>query len=107
MKNILLVAAFTFSAFASATETTCDVKGMHCTGCTEMVEGKVCDEAKYSTCEVKVTDAKKKAGHIRLVTKDETAKIDESAIGKIVADSGYKMGKCKAPKAAKEAKKAT
>lgn len=107
MKNILLVAAFAFGPFVSAMETTCDVKGMHCQGCTEMVEGKVCDEAKYSTCEVKVTDAKKKAGFIRLVTKDEAAVIDESAIGKIVSDAGYKIGKCKAPKAAKDAKKST
>lgn len=105
MKNILLVAAFAFGPFALATETTCEVKGMHCSGCTEMIEGKVCDETKYSTCEVKVTDAKKEAGYIRLVTKDESAKIDEAALGKTVASAGpkYKVVKCQASKAAKKA----
>jgi cation transport ATPase len=107
MKNILFAAVLLAGTQAFAVETTCEVKGMHCTGCTEMVEGKVCDEAKYSTCEVKVTDEKKKLGAIHLVTKDASAKVDEKELGKIVTDAGYKLEKCSPKKADKApAKKA-
>ncbi len=96
--KIILSFLFAASLQATAEETTCAVKGMHCQGCTEMVEGKVCDEAKYSTCTVKVLDAKKQTGEIHLVTKDATAKVDEKAVGKLVEDSGYKMLSCKPKK---------
>ncbi len=96
MKNLILIAAFALTGSVYAAETTCTVKGMHCTGCKEMVEGKLCDETKYSTCEVKVTDANKKLGSIHLVTKDASAKIDEKAVGAIISDSGYTMEKCAA-----------
>jgi len=90
-----LVSLFLVGFAASAEEKICSVTGMHCTGCTEMVEGKVCDEAKYSTCEVKVLDKKKKLGEVRLITKDTEAKVDEKALGAMIEDSGYKMTKCK------------
>ncbi len=87
-----------FGAFAE--EKTCVVKGMHCQGCQEMVEGKVCDESKYSTCTVKVTDMKKQTGEIHLVTKDEKAKVDEKALSAMVKDTGYEMKSCKTKKGA-------
>lgn len=90
----LMAAGFT----AVAEEKTCTVKGMHCQGCTEMVEGKVCDETKYSTCSVKITDAKKEMGEIHLVTKDTKAKVDEKTLSAVVKDSGYEMKSCKAKK---------
>lgn len=85
---------------AQAEEKTCEVSGMHCQGCQEMVEGKVCDESKYSTCTVKITDAKKQAGEVHLVTKDVKAKIDEKALSAMIKDSGYEMKSCKTKKGA-------
>lgn len=99
MKKIIFVlatAGFLQSAFAE--DKTCAVKGMHCAGCTESVQGKVCEEGKYSTCDVKIKDMKKEMGEIHLVTKDTTAKIDEAAVGEAVKDAGYKLQKCTASK---------
>ena len=104
MKNIIVIASLLVSGPAFAADTTCAVKGMHCKGCTEMVEGKVCDETKYSKCEVKVTDAKKKLGTVHLVTKDAAATVDEAALSKIIADTGYTMEKCKTTEAKKSPK---
>ena len=53
MKLLILVAAF-MGFMAHAEVKTCTVKGMHCQGCAEGVEGKVCDESKYSTCTVTI-----------------------------------------------------
>lgn len=83
---------------AQAEDKTCSVQGMHCQGCTEMVQDKVCDESKYSTCSVKILDADKQTGEIHIVTKDKAAKVDEKAIGALVKDSGYEMKGCKAKK---------
>lgn len=91
-----------FSAFAE--DKTCVVKGMHCEGCTEMVQGKVCEEGKYSTCEIKITDEAKELGQIHVVTKDEKAKVDEKAIKAAVIDAGYKMQSCAATKSKAPAK---
>lgn len=102
MKNIFLFVIISLGYSAFAEETSCTVKGMHCEGCVEMVQGKVCDEAKYSICEVKVTDEKKKVGMIRLVTKDQSTKVDEKALGTIVEDSGYKLEKCATKASAKK-----
>ena len=96
--RFVLSAIFAVSFWARAEEKTCAVKGMHCAGCVEMVEGKVCDEAKYSTCSVKIVDAKKEAGEIHLVTKDNKMKIDEKALGEVVKDSGYELKTCKGSK---------
>lgn len=104
MKNVLLLAALTIGAWACATETTCAVKGMHCSGCKEMIEGKVCDQAKYKTCDVSIVNADKKMGAIHLVTVDDAAKIDEKALGAIITDSGYKLEKCTAKAPAKAEK---
>ncbi len=94
-----IVAMVLVSGVTWAEDKTCAVEGMHCKGCTEMVSGKVCgEEGTYSKCEVKVTDAKKKLGFVRLATKDAKAKIDEKALGTTIADAGYKMKECKVSK---------
>lgn len=84
-------------AIGHADEKTCKVKGMHCSGCVEMVEGKVCDEAKYSTCTVKITDEKNEIGEIHLITKDQKAQVDEKSLEAIIKDSGYELKGCKLP----------
>ena len=81
-----------------AEDKTCAVKGMHCDACVEMVQGKVCDQNKYSTCDVKVLSEKKNMGQIHLITKDEKAKIDETAVGTAIKDAGYNLDKCKMDK---------
>jgi hypothetical protein len=98
-----IISAFGFAAMAlmaHADEKTCAVKGMHCEACMEMVTGKVCDQNKYSTCDVKILDEYKAIGQIHLVTKDSTAKIDETAVGAGVKDAGYELQKCKVGKPA-------
>lgn len=109
MKYILLTFLFVGGFSAVAEEKTCTVKGPHCKGCAEMIEGKVCDETKYSTCEVTILDENKKIGQVRLVTKDTTGKVDEKELGKLISetDKKYKLEKCKASKkTATEAPKA-
>lgn len=106
MRLVILCLIFAgFSAWAE--DKTCTVSGMHCKGCQEMVEGKVCDETKYSTCEVKIVDEKKKIGEIRLVTKEATAKVDEKALNAAIVDSGYKMKSCKPSPPAKTEKRSS
>ncbi len=97
---IALLIGSGFSLFAE--EKDCVVKGMHCNGCKEMVEGKICDEAKYSTCEIKIKDSKKELGSMKLITKDQGAKIDEKELGKVIDDAGYKLDKCETPKHSKK-----
>ena len=103
--RLLLFAMLSLGSFAYAEDKTCLVSGMHCEGCTQMVEGKLCDESKYSTCSVKITNEKKELGEVRLVTKDQAAKVDEQGVSAIITDSGYKMMNCKATPAAAKAKK--
>lgn len=93
---MILMSLFLMGFGAYAEDTTCSVKGMHCKGCQEMVEGKVCDETKYSTCAVKIADAKKEIGEIHFVTKDEKAKVDQKALATVIKDSGYELKSCKA-----------
>ncbi len=93
MKSIVLALAL-FGHYVGATETTCTVKGMHCSGCREMVEGKLCDENKFSTCEVTIKDAKKQIGVLRLVAKGEGATVNEKEVGAVITDSGYTLDKC-------------
>jgi cation transport ATPase len=95
------VAVLAMSAVARAEDKTCNVKGMHCESCSEMVQGKVCDQAKYSTCDVKIVNEKKELGQIHLITKDATAKINEKIVSEAVKDAGYEMQKCKTSKAKK------
>ncbi len=103
LKFAVLCAAF-MSTLAFADEKTCIVDGPHCDGCMEMVEGKVCDDAVYSTCKVKIVDAVKKIAEIHLVTKDTKAKVDEKNLAKQIEslESDYKLKKCTAPKASKK-----
>lgn len=95
MKRLFLIAMMSnVLGAAYAEDLTCTVKGMHCTGCKEMVEGKLCDEAKYPTCEVKILDANKELGQVHLITKDNTAKVDQKSVSAIIEDAGYKLQKC-------------
>ena len=102
MKQMIFGLMMFAATAAYAEEKTCTVKGMHCKGCAESVEGKVCDQEKYSTCDIKIKDEKKEIGSVHLVTKDKSAKIDEKALGTQIEDAGYKLDKCKAPAAPKK-----
>jgi len=102
MKLILAsMALIAMSVAAHAEDKTCKVKGMHCADCAETVHEKVCDQAKYSTCDVKIINEKKELGQIHLITKDNTAKIDENVVSAAVKDTGYEMQKCKTNKGKK------
>lgn len=103
MKQLLLAALLAAGVSAAAEEKTCTVSGMHCDACKEAVEGKVCDQNKYASCEVTV-DGKHKMGTVKLTTKETTAKIDEKTLGTQIEDAGYKLKGCKAS-AAKTTKK--
>ncbi len=98
MKYLLIFALTTLAQVSYAGEATCKVKGMHCSGCKEMVEGKLCDEAKYSTCDVKILDAKKEIGQLHLVTKDKMAQVDQKSVDAVIVDAGYKLEKCETKK---------
>lgn len=100
MRYILLAFVLVGGFSVLAEEKTCTVKGPHCSGCAEMIEGKVCDETKYSTCKATILDEQKKIGEVHLVTKDAAAKIDEKELGKLIkaTDKKYQLEKCKAVK---------
>lgn len=83
------------TGYVQAEEKTCQLTGMHCTGCTEMVEGKVCgDGKKYTTCKARIVDEGKQMGEIHMVTKDPKGKIDEKALKAAVKDAGYVFKSC-------------
>lgn len=106
MSKLILFGLFTLCSFAFGEEKNCAVKGMHCEACTEMVQGKVCNDA-YSSCDVKIIDAKAEMGQIHIATKDKAAKIDQKAVGAAVTDAGYKLKKCTDVKASAKTKKTT
>ncbi len=106
MKVLILVSALIFTLSAKAEQATCTVKGMHCTGCKEMVEGKLCDEKKFSKCEVKIVDEKKEIGQLELTTKEANAKVDQKAVGAVIEDAGYKLEKCTVKKVSESKKSA-
>jgi hypothetical protein len=95
MKQLIFGLMILAASSVYAEEKTCMVKGMHCKGCAESVEGKVCDTEKYSTCDIKIKDEKKEIGSVHLVTKDKAAKIDEKVLGTQIEDAGYKLDNCK------------
>lgn len=92
----LIFALLMISSGAYAADMTCTVKGMHCKGCAESVDGKVCDKEKYATCDISIKDEKKEIGAVHIITKDKDAKIDEKLLSKQIEDAGYKLDKCKA-----------
>lgn len=102
MRTLIFVGLLALSYGATAEETVCKVKGMHCKGCQEMVEGKVCDEKQFSLCQVSIVDTKKEIGEIKLTTKDPNAKVDQKFVGAKVTDAGYKLEGC-APSSAVKA----
>ena len=96
MKSVLVFGLVSLSFAALAEEKTCAVKGLHCPDCVADVQKKVCEAGQYAVCDVKLTDKKQELGQIHLKTKDAKAKIDETAMGKLLADMTYEMQKCKA-----------
>lgn len=98
----LIFALLMIGSAAYAEDKTCTVKGMHCKGCAESVDGKVCDKEKYSTCDISIKDEKKEIGAVHLITKDKDAKIDEKLLSKQIEDAGYKLEKCKPSVVAKK-----
>lgn len=99
MKYLFVILSFTLVSVAHAEEKNCNVKGMHCEACTDMVKDRVCND-QFSVCDVTVKadgkgkDKKSKIGVVHLKTKDAAGKIDESAIAKAIADTDYKLEKC-------------
>lgn len=92
--GIVLILAGLVPALGSAEEKDCSVKGMHCEACIDMVRDKVCND-QYEVCTVTLKDKK---GVIHIKTKDAAAKIDEKLISQAMADTTYKVDKCKAAK---------
>ena len=74
---------------------------MHCDSCVDMVKDKVCNDT-FDVCDVTL-DEKSKSGNIHIKTKDQGAKIDEKALSAAIADTDYKVSKCKAAAKAKKA----
>jgi copper chaperone CopZ len=68
------------------------VEKMHCEDCVAQVKAKLCVEATYSTCEVKILDEKKELGQVTLVTKGKD-KVDLAKVTKIIEDEGYTIQK--------------
>lgn len=95
MLKIILGSLCLVGSLALAEEKTCVVSGVHCQDCVDTVKAKVCDPAKYSSCDVKLTDKKQQLGKVHLVTKDSKDKVDEKAVGELVKDAGgYTLEKC-------------
>jgi hypothetical protein len=91
MKSIILALTLT-STFSFAETGTFTVKGMHCSGCKEAVQEKVCksEAAKNAeSCTVSITDETNESGQVVIKTKPGT-KIDVAAIEKQVAAVGTK-----------------
>jgi hypothetical protein len=95
MRKMLLIALLGAGLSAQAEKLNCEVKGPHCDGCKDMIEGQVCEEGKYTTCAVKIKDPKKKLAELQLVTKDEKAKVDQATLAKTIEKMDYKLATCK------------
>ena len=106
MKVVFLVLISLVCLQGFAEEKTCTLNGMECSSCAGKVKEMVCNPS-YSTCEVNVLNKAKKVGQIHLVTKDVAAKVDEKAIGELIKDTTYSIGKCKSGAPAADAKKSS
>lgn len=82
-----LFASATFSSLAFAEKKTLKVKGMHCKGCVEMVEGEVCEVQKFKSCKVKLASGEKNVGQIDLETEGKTP-IDLKAVKEKISAAG-------------------
>lgn len=95
MKSIIVLLSL-ISSFAIAETSTFTVEGMHCSACKKMVSKKVCDDeaikSSSESCEVKITDAKKQLGEIKIVAK-KGATIDLTKVeaGVTAAGTEYKV----------------
>ncbi len=97
MLKIVVAALALMAASVHADDQSCAVKGMHCADCVSSVKTKICDPAKFSTCDVDLAKGKKDMGQIHIVTKDATTKIDQKELGAKIKDAGYTLDKCAAP----------
>ena len=92
MKTIILSLTI-LASFAQAETTTYTIKGMHCSGCKEMITLNVCEnkeiQASTESCTVKVVDEDKEIGQIRMVTK-KGKKIDSTLVETGVKAAGEK-----------------
>lgn len=75
------------STFAHAEKKTLKVKGMHCKGCVEMVEGEVCEVQKFKSCKVKLASGEKNVGQIELETEGKTP-IDLKSVKEKISSAG-------------------
>lgn len=95
MKTLLTTMAL-FSSVALAESTTLRVEGMHCAGCTKVLQMQVCEDKAlketFETCTVKLVDTKNRVGQIKISTKNDS-KIDMKAIMSSIDASGeaYKV----------------
>lgn len=95
MKSLILIATV-ISSVAFAETAKIEVKGMHCSGCKDMVSKSVCENPEIAktleSCSVKLTDEKKQMGEINIVTKPDT-KLNVDLVKSQVAAAGddYKV----------------
>lgn len=97
MKQVILALSL-ISSFALAETATITVEGMHCSGCKQMVNKNVCENAAVKSnsesCEVKLVDEDKQIGEVTIVSKKD-AKVDIEAVkaGVKAAGDDYKVTK--------------
>lgn len=86
------VSIFGFSALGATK--TCNVKGMHCSGCVDMVKERVCDNKDFAKCDVRVVNKDEEAGVVTIETKSENTKLDVAAMNKKLEGTDYKVTAC-------------
>ncbi len=94
MKVILFCLSLLAFTLAHAEDKVCQVTGMTCSSCVDMVKAKVCATGSYGTCEAKLVNVKKELGELHVSTKDAGGKVDEKTLKAAVKDAGYTLGKC-------------
>src|SRR5690554_5893581 len=97
MQRYLFVGFLVWSSTALAEEKACQIQGMHCKGCVEMVEEKICRADLYEVCKGRIVDADKRIGEFHLKTKKADAKVDLNQLKADLEPTGYSLGECRAP----------
>lgn len=93
MNWIIFALSLSFlTPFAFAEKKNIKIKGVHCSGCIEMIEGEVCESQKFKTCKVHLLKDQKNMGEIELETKDGEP-IDMAKLKEKVHEAGddYKV----------------
>lgn len=92
MKAIIFLVVGLSNVAVMAEEKNCTVKGMHCEACVEMVKDRLCENAEYAVCDVKIKEGSKpKVGLLHIVTKDAKAKVDVKALQTAMTDTNYSV----------------